>query len=158
MPESVQGTMTEVSVSINIPAAPAAVWSVLTDTDAYSQWNTLLSVRGELAVGETVTVWLSTPGLPTVPLSPEITAVEPEQALRWRSRLFGIRAEHAFLLKRLDDGSTQFVQTEQFSGAMVAPVLDRFERRIRRGFEQMNVSLRRRVIELDADQTGHSTK
>jgi len=151
---SVLETMTEVSVSIDVPAAPATVWSVLTDTDAYPQWNTLLSVRGEFVVGETVTVWLSIPGLPTVPISPEITAVEPEQALRWRSRLFGIQAEHAFLVRPLDDGGTRFVQTEQFSGAMAGPILDQFERRIRRGFEQMNVGLRRRAIELDADLTG----
>lgn len=139
--------MTEVSVSIDIPAAPETVWSVLTDTDAYPQWNTLLSVRGEFAVGETVAVRLSIPGLPTVPISPEITAVEPARALRWHSRLFGIEADHAFLLEPLDDGGTRFVQTEQFSGALAGPVVARFERRIRRGFEQMNVGLRRRAIE-----------
>ena len=145
--------MTEVSVSVDVPAAPETVWSVLTDTDAYPQWNTLLSVRGEFAVGETVAVRLSVPGLPTVPISPEITVVEPERALRWRSRLFGIEADHAFLLEPLDDGGTRFVQTERFSGAMAGPVLNQFERRIRRGFEQMNVGLRRRAVELEDDQS-----
>jgi len=145
--------MPEVSVSVDVPTAPETVWSVLTDTGAYPQWNTLLSVRGEFAVGETVAVRLSIPGLPTVPLSPEITAVEPERALRWRSRLFGIEADHAFLLEPLDDGGTRFVQTEQFSGAMAGPVLARFERRICRGFEQMNGGLRRRAIELADDTT-----
>ena len=139
--------MTEVSVSVDVPASPETVWSVLTDTDAYPQWNTLLTVRGALAVGETVDVRLSIPGLPTVPIAPEITAVDPERALRWRSRLFGIEAEHAFLLEPLDDGGTRFVQTERFTGALASPVVGRFERRIRRGFEQMNVGLRRRAIE-----------
>lgn len=143
--------MPEVSVSVEVPAAPETVWSVVTDIDSYPQWNTLLSVRGEFAVGETVTVWLSIPGLPTVLISPEITVVEPERALRWRSRLFGIEADHAFLLEPLDDGGTRFVQTEQFSGAMAGPVLTRFERRIRRGFEQMNVGLCRRARELADD-------
>ncbi|MBX0285134.1 SRPBCC domain-containing protein [Haloarcula salinisoli] len=145
--------MPEVSVSVEVPAAPETVWSVLTDTEAYPQWNTLLSVRGEFAVGETVAVRLSIPGLPTVPISPEITAVEPGRALRWRSRLFGIEADHAFLLEPLEDGGTRFVQTEQFSGAMAGPVLARFERRIRRGFEQMNVGLCRRATELTDDAT-----
>jgi len=140
--------MPEVTASVDIPAAPETVWSVLTDTDAYPQWNTLLSVRGEFAVGETVAVRLSMPGLPTVPLAPEITAVEPARELRWRSRLFGIEADHAFLLEPLEDGGTRFVQAEQFSGAMAGPVLNQFERRIRRGFEQMNVGLCRRAIEL----------
>jgi len=140
--------MPEVSVSVDIPAPPETVWAVLTDTEAYPQWNTLLSVQGEFAVGETVTVWLSMPGLPTIPISPEITAVEPRRALRWRSRLFGIEAEHAFLLEPLTDGGTRFVQTERFSGAVAGPVVGRFERRIRRGFEQMNVGLSRRAVEL----------
>ncbi|MFC6757868.1 MULTISPECIES: SRPBCC domain-containing protein [Haloarcula] len=143
--------MPEVSVSVEIPAAPETVWSVLTDTEAYPQWNTLLSVRGEFTVGETVAVWLSIPGLPSVPIAPEITAVEPERALRWRSRLFGVEADHAFLLEPLEGGGTRFVQTEQFSGAMAGPVLARFERRIRRGFEQMNVGLSRRARELTDD-------
>jgi len=139
--------MTEVTADIDVPATPAIVWRVLTDIEAYSQWNTLLSVTGTLAVGNTVSARLSMPGLPTVPLAPEITAVEPERALRWRSSLFGVEAEHAFLLEPIDDG-TRFIQQEQFSGAVAGPVVTRLERRIRRGFEQMNVGLRRRAIEL----------
>ena len=145
--------MPEVSVAVDVPAPPETVWSVLTDTEAYPQWNTLLSVRGEFAVGETVAVWLSVPGLPTVPLTPEITAFDHERALRWRSRLFGIEADHAFLLEPLADGGTRFVQTEQFSGAMAGPVVSRFERRIRRGFEQMNVGLCRRAAELGGERS-----
>ncbi|WP_324662441.1 SRPBCC domain-containing protein [Haloarcula sediminis] len=140
--------MTEVSVAVDVPAGPDTVWAVLTDTEAYPQWNTLLSVRGEYAVGETVAVRLSIPGLPSVPISPEITAVEPERALRWRSRLFGIEADHAFLLEPRADGGTRFVQTEQFSGPLAGRVVERLERRIRRGFEQMNVGLCRRAVEL----------
>lgn len=145
--------MPEVSESIDVPAPATVVWTVLTDLDAYPQWNTLLSIRGELAVGERLKVRLSTPGLPVVPIRPEITAVEPERALRWRSRLFGVDAEHAFLLEPLPEGGTRFVQTEQFSGAMAGPVVGRLERRIRRGFEQMNVGLRRRATELVESET-----
>jgi len=143
--------MPEISEAIDVPASPAVVWTVLTEIDAYPQWNTLLAIRGDLAVGETVAVRLSMPGLPTVPLSPEITAVDPERALCWRSRLFGVEAEHAFLLEPRPDGTTRFVQTEQFGGPMAGPVLRRFERRIRRGFEQMNVGLRRRAVERDGE-------
>lgn len=140
--------MPEVSEAVDVPATPATVWAVLTDVDAYPAWNTLLSVQGEFQVGETVAVRLTMPGMPTVPLKPEITAYEPERAIRWRSRLFGVEAEHAFLLEPLADGGTRFVQSEQFSGAMAGPVVRRLERRIRRGFDQMNVGLRRRALEL----------
>jgi len=140
--------MTEVSAAINVPGSPETVWTVLTDFEAYDQWNTLLSISGTPSVGETLAVTLSMPGLPTVPISPEITAVEPGRALRWRSRLFGVEAEHAFLLEPLSDGGTRFVQTEQFGGVLAGPVVSGLERRIRRGFEQMNLGLRRRVVEL----------
>lgn len=140
--------MPEVTVSTDVPAPPAVVWAVLTDVESYPKWNTLLSVRGEFAVGETVAARLSMPGFPTVPFSPEVTAIEPERALRWRSSLFGVVAEHAFLLEPTADGGTAFVQQESFSGPMAGPVVGRLERRIRRGFEQMNLGLRRRAVEL----------
>lgn len=140
-------------MSTAVPAPPAVVWDVLTDVESYPKWNTLLSVRGEFAVGETVSARLSVPGLPTVPFSPEITTVEPERALRWRSSLFGVRAEHAFLLEPDVDGGTTFVQQESFGGPIAGPVVGRLERRIRRGFEQMNVGLRRRAIELHGRET-----
>jgi hypothetical protein len=139
--------MPEVTAAIDVPAPPAVVWDVLTDVESYPQWNTLLSVTGRYRVGDTVTARLSMPGLPTVPIRPEITAVDPERALRWRSELFGVAAEHAFLLEPSGDG-TRFVQRETFDGALADPVVRRLERRIRRGFEQMNVGLRRRAIEL----------
>lgn len=140
--------MPVVTVSTDVPAPPAVVWDVLTDLQSYPKWNTLLSVRGEFAVGETVAARLSVPGLPTIPFSPEITAIEPERALRWRSSLFGVAAEHAFLLEPNADGGTRFTQRESFSGPLAGPVVGRLERRIRRGFEQMNVGLRRRAVEL----------
>ncbi|GGN89652.1 MULTISPECIES: SRPBCC domain-containing protein [Haloarcula] len=140
--------MPEVSASIDVPAPPSVVWRVLTDVDAYPQWNTLLSVDGEFAVGEAVAARLSVPGLPTVSFSPEITVIEPARELRWRSRLFGYDAEHSFLLVPQNDGTTRFVQHETIDGPFAGRIVDRLGRRMRRGFEQMNVGLRRRATEL----------
>ena len=148
-------TMTEVAASIEIPAPPAVVWAVLTDLEAYPQWNTLLSVRGSLSEGETVAARLSIPGLPTIRIRPTVTAVEPERALRWQSTLFGVRAEHAFLLASTADGGTRFRQREQFTGPLATPVVNRLERRIRRGFEEMNLGVRRHAMErVTADRDG----
>jgi hypothetical protein len=142
--------MPEISASVEIPAQPAIVWEVLTDLEEYSRWNTLLRLTGELAEGNTVSARLAVPGLPTVRFSPEITDIEPERALRWRSILFGVTADHAFVLEPTETG-TRFVQREQFSGRLAGPVVGQLERRIRRGFEQMNVGLRRRAVEIAED-------
>jgi len=140
--------MVEVTESIDVPAPPAVVWEILTDVEAYPEWNTLLSITGDFAVGNAVSATLSVPGLPTVPFSPTITEMVPERELRWESELVGVAAEHAFLLEPTDSGHTRFVQREWITGPLAGPLLGGFERRMRRGFEQMNVGLRRRAIEL----------
>ncbi|WP_167768424.1 SRPBCC domain-containing protein [Haloarcula amylovorans] len=140
--------MTEVAAGIDVPATPATVWEVLTDVSAYPRWNTLLSVRGELAVGETVDARLSVPGLPTVSFAPEITVFDPQRELRWQSSLFSVDAEHRFLLEPTTGGGCRFVQRETIDGPLAARLVDRFDRRLVRGFEQMNVGLRRRATEL----------
>ncbi|MBV0922823.1 SRPBCC domain-containing protein [Halomicroarcula limicola] len=139
--------MTEIAAGIDVPATPATVWEVLTDVSAYRRWNTLLSVRGEFAVGETVDARLSVPGLPTVSFAPEITVVDPRRELSWRSTLFGVDAEHRFPLEPTA-GGCRFVQRETVDGPLAARLADRFDRRLVRGFEQMNVGLRRRATEL----------
>ena len=141
--------MPDIAASIEVPAPRATVWRVLMDVDAYPQWNTLLRVSGEYVPDGDVSARLSVPGLPTVPLRPTIVTVDPERELRWRSRIFGHSAEHAFLLETTaDDASTRFVQEEHIDGPLAGPLIGPFERRMRRGFEQMNLGLRRRCREL----------
>jgi hypothetical protein len=141
--------MRELSASIDVPAPPATVWEVLTDVAAYPRWNTLLRVRGDLTETGTVSARLSVPGLPTIPFRPRVLTVVPEREVRWRTTLFGQAAEHAFLLEPTDDGTgTRFTQHERIDGPLANPVVSRLERRMRRGFDQMNVGLRRRAIEL----------
>lgn len=139
--------MRELSVSVEIPVPPATVWHVLIDVEAYPRWNTLLRVEGEFTPGETVDATLSVPGLPTVSFSPEIVTVDPERELRWRSGLLGATAEHAFLLEPIDGGTrTRFTQYEEITGPLTSRVVDRLARRLRRGFEQMNVGLKRHAV------------
>lgn len=139
--------MEELSVAIEIPTPPRTVWAVLADVERYEEWNTLLRVRGDLAPGQTVRAQLSVPGLPTVRFAPEITVVEPPRELRWRSQLFGVTAEHAFLLESIEEGeATRFTQYETISGPLASAVVGRLGRRLRRGFEQMNLGLKRQAM------------
>lgn len=138
--------MPDLVASIDVPAPPGTVWAVLLDTDRYPAWNTTLRVRGEYAVGESVRATLSVPGLPRISFSPTVVELEPERELRWQSRLFGHEAEHTFRLEPLADGGTRFVQTETFDGPLAGPVVGRLDRRLRRGFEQLNVGLRREAV------------
>ena len=146
--------MHEVSSGIDIPASPSTVWTVLTDVDAYPTWNTQRRGRGDLTREGTVAARLSIPGLPTKPFRPTVTSVVPDVELRWETTLFGLDARHAFLLDPLEDGNaTRFVQREQIDGRFADRFVGGLERRMRRGFEQMNVGLERRATELAETET-----
>lgn len=148
--------MAEIAASIDVPASARTVWDVLMDVESYAQWNTLLRIEGEFSLGESVGAKLSIPGFPTVSFRPTIVGLEPRRELRWRSSLFGFDAEHAFLLEPSDDDETRFVQYERISGPFTNRLVGRFERRLRRGFEEMNVGLRRRATELTTDHDEQS--
>jgi hypothetical protein len=144
----------ELSEAITINADPGTVWSVLVDTDAYRAWNPLIRYDGPVREGARPRVRLSLPGLPAIYTRPRVLSVVPERELRWRTRLPGLTATHTFRLRGGAGGAggaddegprTRFVQTERFEGTFADPVVTRFERASSRGFEQLNLGLKRRA-------------
>lgn len=134
---------------VDIPATPAAVWQVLTDTDRYDEWNPFLTrLSGRLAVGERLTVTIR-PGRRSMTFRPTVLAVEDGSLVRWRGRA-GVRGvfdgEHELRVLAGADGGARFVQREVFSGLLVplmGGVLDDTET----GFAAMNAALRDRAVE-----------
>ena len=70
-----------------IPATPARVWAVLTDFDAYAEWNPLnVKASGEARPGGKIrTTFVNPAGAPgaTVTQTVTLTTFEPERALAW---------------------------------------------------------------------------
>ena len=135
--------------TVDIPATPAAVWQVLTDTDRYDEWNPFLTrLSGRLAVGERLTVTIR-PGRRSMTFRPNVLAVEDGSLVRWRGRA-GVPGvfdgEHELRVLPGADGGARFVQREVFSGLLVplmGGVLDDTDT----GFAAMNAALRDRVVE-----------
>lgn len=127
-----------------IDAPPNAVWRVLTDVSAYSEWNPFIPrVEGAFREGERLRVRIEPPGSRGLTFRPEVRVVRPERQLVWAGRLVVphlFDGRHEFRLEPIGDGGrTRFRQRETFTGLLVPLLLDADA--VRRGFEAMNARL-----------------
>ncbi|MFG2058388.1 SRPBCC family protein [Micromonospora sp. NPDC048930] len=140
--------MRTITTEIEIEAAPAAVWAVLTDVAAYPEWNPFLrEATGRLAVGERPTFRAHPPGSSPFSLKPRVLAMTPPHELRWIGRLLmpGVfDGEHTFTLTATSDGHTRLVQAERFTGILV-PFTGRLLNNTQAGFVALNEALKKRV-------------
>ena len=134
-------------VTINAP--PARVWEVLTDVEAYPEWNPFfVKAKGDLSVGNDLRVTMQPVGKDPQSFSPKVLEVDRRRhKLVWRGRL-GIPwlfdGTHHFFIERVSDTSVKFTQHEDFCGVFVPFVsFDPY----RRGWEKMNAALKQRAEE-----------
>lgn len=136
--------MLNIQTSIQLPAAPEKVWSVLTDFSAYQDWNPFITqASGDWAVGNTVAI---TAG--GMAFKPKVLAFASGQELRWKGKLLfnGIfDGEHYFLLTDNGDGTTKLEHGENFSGLLVPAFRRKLETETKAGFEDMNKALLQRL-------------
>jgi len=108
--------------SIEIDAAPAQVWAVLTDLSRYPDWNPfIVSSRGRVAVGATLTNRMHDATGDTT-FTPTVEVVEPGRELRWIGKVGpgGIfDGEHTFTIEQIRPGVVLFTQREDFTGVAV---------------------------------------
>jgi hypothetical protein len=137
---------------VDIAAAPDRVWAVLTDRQAYPEWNPfIVRASGPLRVGQKVTN-VHHIGSRTMVFEPTVLAVRPAHELRWIGRLFvpGIfDGEHSFTLTKTAPGRTHVVQQEIFKGVAVPFLAGWLHGDTQRGFDAMNSALR------DRAESGH---
>jgi hypothetical protein len=134
---------------LDIDASPDKVWKVLTDRQAYPEWNPfIISSTGELTKGGIITnVLRDTKGAETK-FSPELLAVEPNKELRWIGKVgFGgiFDGEHAFRLEPLPNGGTRLIQEETFRGVAIPFTRSMLNTTIKPQFDAMNHALAARV-------------
>jgi len=142
--------MPQIHTSLEIPAEPAAIWSVLTDWPAYGEWCHLIpKIRGEARVGGKVDFKLRLIG-PTVPIDAFITRYEPGRVLEWegpRNSALGILAKgrHFFEIEDMGDGRSRFVHGEVFSGPGFSLPWRHLRPRLELAYTVFNETLARRV-------------
>lgn len=140
-----------INTAIEIDAAPARVWEVLTDLTAYEEWNPfIVSANGTAEAGGRLTLRMRAGGK-TFTVRPTVVEVVEARLLRWVGRL-GVRglldAEHIYAVEETPTGA-RYVQQESFGGVLV-PFLGKTFAATQVAFEEMNVALKKRVESAEA--------
>jgi hypothetical protein len=139
--------MLHIQTTIQLPASPSKVWSVLTDFAAYPEWNPFITLAsGDWAVGNTVVITAGGMGF-----KPKVLTFKPGEELRWKGKLlfngiFG--GEHYFLITDKGDGTSSFEHGEYFSGLLVPALRRKLKTETQAGFEKMNEALLQRIQDL----------
>jgi hypothetical protein len=144
--------MKELHSEIEIDASAERVWGVLTDFGSYPEWNPFIRrIGGELEVGERLEVRLEPPDSRGITMRPTVLRADPNRLMRWVGHLFvpGLfDGEHSLAIHPLEDDRVRFVQHEAFKGVLVRPLARSLDKNTLRGFEEMNVALKKRAESL----------
>ena len=137
----------DLHTTAEIDAPPEAVWDVLTDFDAYPDWNPfIVRISGELREGASLSADLE--GSAGMTITPTVLVADSSRELRWRGQL-GIPGivdgEHWFTLTDLGNGRTRLDHGEDFSGAAVPVLWPPVLAPTGDSFEQMNAALAEEV-------------
>jgi len=137
------------AAEVEIDAPVDEVWAVLTDLDAYPEWNPFTpSMRSTLAVGEPIDmrVRMAKLGL-TVRQRETVRAVEPRRRLVWGEDMMGglVRAERVQTLTELPGGRTRYRTEDVIEGPLGPLVFLIFGPSIQAGFDSVADALAARV-------------
>lgn len=136
-----------ITTQISIAADPATVWAVLTDFDAYREWNPFIQqASGRAAVGEQLRLTMVTQRGKSMTFRPKVLLATADTELRWLGRFIvpGLfDGEHWFRLTPRA-GGTDVEQGEQFRGLLVR-MLSSTLADTQRSFEAFNAALRDRA-------------
>jgi hypothetical protein len=115
-------SMKQVHTTIDIDAPASIVWDVLTDLDAYHEWNPYITdASGIVRDGSAVEIHVEPTWRRESTFRCAVTSVVPERKLEWigRFRLPGLfTGRHTFELQPLDDARTRLVNHEDVSGLL----------------------------------------
>ena len=141
--------MKEIRTEITINATADKVWNVLANFDDYPYWNPFLKwLKGKVVEGNKIRVRIAPPGASAMTFMPRVLKYEQNKEFRWLGHLFvpGLfDGEHSFELRDNGDGTTTFVQREQFKGILVPLFRKMLDVNTPQGFELMNKALKDRV-------------
>lgn len=131
---------------INIKASPKVVWNHLTDFKEYPEWNPFIKkISGELSVGSQLAVTIQPPGKDSMDFKPTLLIVKNNEELRWLGRVLIPKlfdGEHYFTIIVNNDGTTKFIQGENFSGILALLLWSSMEQDTKNGFEEMNKAIK----------------
>lgn len=143
-------TMT-IKTEILIHSTPDKVWDVFTDFENYPNWNPFIkSVKGEVKLYNKIKVKIRQSDTKEMGFKPKIKTLSVNKELSWLGHLWfpGLfDGEHKFELIDHKNGTTTFIQSETFKGLLVSLLKKQLENNTKKGFEEMNMKLKKMVEE-----------
>ena len=140
--------MRVIAAETTIEAPASVVWEVVSDLDAYPDWNPFLtSVTGKLSEGERLEVFIKPPRARGTYINPTVVLAEENTGFSWRSSMLfpGLcDQEHYFIIDEIDAERCRFVQGQEVTGIFSIPILWLIAGATRRGIERMNEALKLR--------------
>ena len=103
---------------------------------------------GDVRVNKKIEVRIEPPDASGMTFKPNVLSFDKNIGFRWLGHLFfpGLfDGEHIFELRDNGNGTTTFIQREQFKGILVPLLKKMLDNNTRRGFEAMNNALKDRV-------------
>lgn len=133
----------EIKTEILIHTNPEIIWSILTDFDNYPSWNPfIVALKGKVEKGNKIKVSIKPPNGKAMAFKPIIMTKIDNKELSWLGKVFigGLfDGRHTFELIDNGNGTTTFIQREQFEGVFVG--LFNPQKTIN-GFNEMNEKLK----------------
>ena len=140
-------TMKELKTEIILNASPEKVWNVLTNFEAYKNWNPfIVSSSGQLKKGAQLTNTMMHGGKKNV-FKPVITKVNPNKEFEWLGTGFVgmFKGRHYFILEDLGNGQCKLIHGEKFSGLLSGPIMKMIGEETLQNFQKMNQALQSQV-------------
>ncbi|HWY98318.1 MAG TPA: SRPBCC domain-containing protein [Bacteroidia bacterium] len=141
--------MKEIRTEIIINAVPDKVWKVLGNFRDYPNWNPFLRwLDGDVAVNNKIAVRIEPPGANGMTFKPVVLKFDKNKEFRWLGHMIvpGLfDGEHIFELTDNRNGTTTFVQREQFKGILIPLFKKMLDINTKQGFELMNKALKEQV-------------
>jgi len=139
--------MSTIRTTIDIGASPETVWRVLTHFPSYPKWNPCIrEIHGATELGARLKMRIRFSGKGSSWSTARVVRTIPASELHWRDRfLFGglFDSVHAMIIVPNGVMGVKFIQREQFTGVLVPLVLPFVAKRRSRGFDRMNVALKK---------------
>lgn len=139
----------KISTKVIINASPQEVWSVLINFKSYPKWNSfILLIKGNLNLNNKLKVKIKPPQKSAMTFKPVITIISPTNKLQWKGKLlfpYIFDGKHTLELIDNNNGTTTFVQSEDFNGVLVPFFSKMINQHTRNGFNIMNTELKNRV-------------
>ncbi|MBT8361874.1 MAG: SRPBCC domain-containing protein [Desulfobacterales bacterium] len=133
------------NVAVTINADVDRIWSILTHSSKYAEWNASVEkIEGDIALGQKIKVYAKITPDRAFPV--KVVELIPSRKMVWLGGMpLGLfKGIRTFTLESKGAGTAEFLMHEVFSG-LLAPLITRFMPDLTDSFHQFAHSLKRKA-------------